>query len=720
MPVGTCPSTITFHISNVWRLELMRKYFDPESVAVIGAPGKTGVGAFNNVETMLRYGYKGRIYPVNPKIDEICGIKAYRSIPELPELVDMAIISVGRDRVPPLFEQCVEAGIKRIIIISQGFSDADEKGEKLQEQLVRQAQEHGVRIVGPNTMGVLNNFNGFSSGFVDMPVPETFSRVSLIAQTGVIQIATKDFAYHKWGKAIDIGNASDVDFVDALEYFEDDKETDIIAIHMEGMRRGREFLEIASRITLKKPIVVLKTGHSRLGAKAALSHSGSLVGEDGVFEAAFDRAGIIRVRNTAELRDALRALVCLKEMQGPNLGVVTVTGAGGIMAIDACEEAGLSIAQLPEGLAEKLTKGMPEWIHVGNPIDIWPIGMIGGDYPGAVKTALVDLMQSDDVDGVLVIIPAMNSPLHADIADLSGVVADVRRIVANDKPIAMWLYADDNLVFPRRYEAIEGVASFLSPEQAVNGLSVCYKYFMMRHRTPVSVVDTSKDYGQTVPVLPRDRAGTVLTGEDALNMLAAFDIPTIRGVQGKHRDELAQAAAELTFPLVLKLVGPDFLHKSEWGGVTVGIRDFEALETAYDKMAARVRQRNPNLTMEAFQLQEQVFGREILLGLKHDPQFGQVIVCGMGGIYTEVFRDVARELVPIDRIRAERMLRSLKIYPLLEGVRGEQGVDVASLIDALERLSILASEISDIVELDINPLMVNANGCTAVDARILW
>jgi acyl-CoA synthetase (NDP forming) len=412
--------------------------------------------------------------------------------------------------------------------------------------------------------------------------------------------------------------------------------------------------------------------------------------------------------------------VCLKEMRGPNLGVVTVTGAGGIMAIDACEEVGLKISRLPEGLADKLTRGMPEWIHVSNPIDIWPIGMIGGDYPGAVKTALLDLLQSDDVDGVLAIIPAMNSPLHADIADLSGVVADVRRKVANDKPIAMWLYADDNLVFPGRYEAIEGVASFQSSEQAVKGLSVCYRHFKMKHRIPVSVTHAPIDHSQAAHVVRKGRASNVLAGQDALNVLAAFGIPVTRGTQVTNRSELAQAASELAYPLVLKLAGPAFLHKSEWGGVTTGITDFGALEEACDIMVAHVRQRDPNIAIESFELQEQVSGREILLGLKRDPQFGHVIVCGMGGIYAEVFKDIARELVPIDRTLAERMLLSLKIYPLLKGVRGEKGVDVDSVIDALERLSALASEISDISELDINPLIVSDKGCRAVDARILW
>ena len=245
----------------------MHKFFDPESVAVIGVPSRAGVGSFNNVETMLRYGYKGRIYPINPKADEICGLKAYPSILDIPEPADLAVISVGRDRVMPLFQQCIQVGIKRVVIISQGFSDADQIGTDLQEQIVSLARENGVRIVGPNTMGLMNNYNRFTTGFVDLPVPEKFSPVSLIAQTGYIQIASVDYSYNGFGKAIDIGNTGDVDFVDAIEYFGEDPETKIIAVHMEGMKRGQTFLEIASKVTLKKPIVVLKTGRSSFGAR---------------------------------------------------------------------------------------------------------------------------------------------------------------------------------------------------------------------------------------------------------------------------------------------------------------------------------------------------------------------------------------------------------------------------------------------------------------------
>lgn len=359
---------------------------------------------------MLRYGFHGRLYPINPKAGEICGLKAYPSVSRVPETADLALISVGRDQVIKAFKECIRAGIRRIIIISQGFSDADQHGRDLQNQISGLARESQVRVIGPNTMGVLNNFYGFSTGFIDLRVPRNVPPVSLIAQTGLIQVASQNFAYHSWGKAIDVGNVCDVDFVDLLEFFENDPETRIIVLHMEGVLRGREFLEAASQITLNKPIIIMKTGRSRAGAKAALSHTGSMVGEDAINDAAFNRAGIIRVKNSIEMAVAIRALLRFGELAGNRLGIITATGAAGIMATDACEDFGLMVGDLPEGLAGRLKHGLPDWVHAGNPLDIWPMGMIGWNYREIYRLALAEFLKSGDIDAVLSIIPDFQSP----------------------------------------------------------------------------------------------------------------------------------------------------------------------------------------------------------------------------------------------------------------------------------------------------------------------
>lgn len=696
----------------------MQKFFQPESVVIIGAPRKAGLGTYNGVEMMLRYGYKGLIYPINPKADEICGLKAYPSVTMVPKVADLAIISVGRDHVNPAFKECIQSGIRFVIIISQGFSDADQHGHELQTKIARFARKSGVRVLGPNTLGILNNFHDFSTGFLDLTKPKKVSPVSLVAQTGLLQVASKEFSHHTWGKALDIGNACDVDFVDAIEYFADDPETKIIVLHMEGVLRGRELLKTASRVSFKKPIIVLKTGRSKEGAKAALSHTGSLVGEDEINDAAFNRAGIIRVKNSSELKNAIHALVQFEDLEGPRLGVITPTGAGAIMATDACEDFGLTIGELPEGLADKLKKGIPDWVHIGNPIDIWPVGMLGEGYSQAYKQALTELLKSPKIDGIIGIALNLDSPLHKDL-DLVKIVATARQETESRKPIAMWVYGSGVPAAVDRFESIDSVACFDSIEQAVQGLSFCYLYNQIKQRKIPMQRSFSYNDKSVEALLRKGRKQKALLGKDALALLSSFGIPVIPGKTARDWEGVEAAAESLGYPLVLKLYGDAFLHKSEWGGVVTGIRNRKELRAAFKGMTDRVHRRNANVKI-GYVLQKQAAGKELLLGLKRDPNFGLVLACGLGGIYTEVFKDISRQLVPIDRREAEKMLKSLKCYPLLTGVRGEAGADLEGLLDVLEKLSFLATKVPDIAELDINPLMADASGCRAVDARILF
>lgn len=703
----------------------MRKFFDPKSVAVIGVPRKTGTGAYNNVEAIINYGYKGHIYPVNPKAEEICGLKSYPSVLEVPQPVDLAVISVGRDRVLPIFEECVQAGIQRVIIVSQGFAEADARGAKLQEQIVSLAREHEVRVLGPNTMGVLNNFRNLNISFGSRSVSEKVPQVSLISQTGMMLWAPVRFGYQDWGKAIDIGNSCDVDFVDALEYFDNDPETQVIVMHMEGIKRGEEFLKTAARITNHKPVIVLKTGRSKAGAKSAVSHTASLVGEDEVFDAAFRRAGIIRVKNGSELRDAVRALLLLQEMEGPRLGIITITGAAGIMSLDACEDFGLRPADIPPTLSQKLEEGMPDWLRIENPADIWPVAMIGGNFVEIYGKTIAQLLQSPEVDGILAIAYATLSSDSSfyPFLGLIDAIAEIRHKTGSNKPIAIWTYLEDIAsvaTITDKCESIPGAACFDSVEQAVQGLSFCYRYHRIRHRKVPYIRSFPIDRQHLDPLLKRGRVRKILTGEDALSLLAAFGIPVVRGLLVRNWEELEAASGNLIYPLVLKPADSRFLHKSEWGGVMTGIGDLDELRRAFHTITENVRSRDPAARIDTFHLQEQAVGKELLLGLKRDPQFGQIIACGFGGIYTEVFQDISREIVPVDRSQAEKMLQSLKIYPLLQGVRGEAGVKMEALIETLERLSFLAGVVPDIAELDINPLLAAGDGCKAADSRILW
>lgn len=692
----------------------MRKFLEPDSVAIIGVPRQTGPGSFNNVEIMLKYGYQGRIYPINPNAAEICGLKVYGKIANLPETPDLAVISLGREKVAGAVRECGDFGIKRAIVITQGFSDADSRGADMQREILQIAAAREMRILGPNTLGIVNNYRRFTTSFMDRPNPEKHAPVSLIAQTGVMQVASEDFSIDNWGKAIDIGNGGGIDHVDALQYLADDPETRVIVAHIEGIRRGREFLELAGKVTRTKPVVVFKTGRSSAGAKAAISHTGSLVGADEVADAAFRRAGIIRPRTMTELQDAIHALLLLPEMKGPRVGVLTASGAAGIMAADQMEERGLRIAELPEGLSEKLTAGLPEWIHVGNPVDYWPIGMLSGNYDRAVITALLGLLQSSAVDGVFFLGPVPDSPLHSNL-DTAPMVREARR-QAEDKPLSVWPYLNSD--GPARFEQIRKTACFRTAERAIDALAFCYYSYLGRTRKIPVQRSFAIDEARAEDLLHKGKHNKMLLGAEALGLLSAFGIPVVKSTTAKRLKELEAAAIEIGYPLVLKISGEDFIHKTEMGGVITSIRNKAELRRAFELLKGRAAAKSPKSDF-SFVVQKQAAGREVLAGLKKDPQFGPVVVCGAGGIYTEVLRDISRELVPVDRIAAGEMLHSLKTYPLLKGTRGEAGVDLEALGELLERLSYLAVKVPGISELDINPVMASPEGCVAVDARII-
>lgn len=694
----------------------MRFFFEPRSVVLIGVSRQSGPGAYNNLEMMLRYGYQGRIHLVHPKVPEILGHKTHPRVSDLPEVPDLAVISVGRDRVLPVFADCVEKGIRRVIVISQGFADADEPGKALQKELSKMAKKHGVRVVGPNTMGVLNAFANFSTAFVDIAADASPPPLALVAQSGVFQVGFESFT-ERLGKAIDVGNCSDVDFVDVLEYLEEDPQTRIIVLHMEGMHRGRELLRTASRVARKKTVIVLKTGRSSAGARAALSHTGSLVGEDAVFDMAFERAGLIRVRNMVEMHAVSKAFLNFQPMKGPKIGVVTATGACGIMTADACEDYGLEMAPFPEGIRGELENPHIAWHRLNNPVDLWPLGMVTGSFTGVLDRAIQGLLQDDGVDAIFGIAPSMESPLHKDL-DFLDVVRKTAPVNPDGKPIALWLYGGNQTAACEILDREPHVACFGSIDEAVMGLAALWRYEKLKGGGR-DVEARFGDLGVSPSRAVSLPARSLLVGEAAYSLLESYRIPTVPGKLVRDAESALSAARGLGYPVVLKIVSPDWLHKSDWGGIRLNVADDARLEESFTELMDLFRRRTPEGSLDGILVQKQIQGTELLLGVKRDPQFGPVLVVGMGGIYTEVFKDVARCLVPLDRADAEKMVRSLRIYPILEGIRGQKGVRLSSLIDMLLDLSTLALDYPEIGELDLNPVLANGEGCWCVDCRIV-
>jgi len=441
-------------------------FMSPESVAVIGASRKTGKGNFNVIENMKDFGFKGKIYPVNPMTDEILGIKTYKDVKDIREPIDLAVIATPREQVPRVTQDCAGLGIKGAIVVPQGFADADDEGRVLQDRLTRISRDTGIRILGPNTLGIVNAFSGFTSSF--MPLAREKVPVGIICQSGLFFVGSSQFT-GMMGKGIDIANGCDLDFADALDFFGDDDDIRVIFMHIEGMKQGKEFFDSARRVALKKPVIALKSARSHRGAVAASTHSGALVGKHEVFEAAFRQAGVISARDPQEVFDFTKALLHLSPMRGNRVGLVTFSGAGGIILIDTLQEYGLEVADLSPPAIKKIKDLSPAWMPIQNPLDIWPALMKHGmEY--VYELALSEILKDSAVDAAICIAIAPKLPEYAHL-DATGTI---KKTAASfpEKPVVSWLYGPNQLSVANMLEQGGHVVSLPTLPRAARTLAM--------------------------------------------------------------------------------------------------------------------------------------------------------------------------------------------------------------------------------------------------------
>lgn len=451
----------------------MKHFMEPKSVALIGVSRQTGEYAFNILKNLLDYSYQGRIYPINPNASEIFGVKTYHAIAEVTENIDLAVISLPRSLVPSLVKKCAQKGIQSITIVTQGLGDAsDEKGKQLQKQIDEIVKRNKIRILGPNTFGTANAFTNFSSSFVKLRMERL--PIGVICQTGIFLINSPHMKLI--GKGIDLGNACDIDFADSLEYFEQDEQTKVIALHIEGMRDGRRFLKAAKRFTLKKPLIAMKTGKGDYAARAAQSHTGSLIGSDEVWNSAFKQSGVIRVGDTEELGDAVKAFCTLPPVKGRKVGIVSFTGGFGIVAMDACQKFNLKLPEPSRSTINQLGKISPSWLRIGNPADIWPGMMIGRTYMNGLTSSLEAFLADDKIDAVLFIGGALSRRFSANLCHLCEELAKAHPY----KPFVCYLYGAYYQEAKDRLEESSKTMVFPSVERAIRTLSHLADYSEFR------------------------------------------------------------------------------------------------------------------------------------------------------------------------------------------------------------------------------------------------
>ena len=696
------------------------RFFAPGKVAIVGL-SRSAVGAPVSVLTTLKdYGYGGEIYVVNPNMTaaDADGFEVRASLDALPPDVDLAVISVAREQVQGVLEGCIANGIEGAIVITQGFADADAEGRRLQEDMLALARAAGLRILGPNTIGVADALSCFTSSFIELERDE--APIGQVSQSGLFMMGHHLINNEPAGfcMSIDLGNASDVDLVDVLTYYGRSDRIEVIQCHVEGIVDGGAFVETASRVSKEKPIVLLKAGRSETGRVAVASHSGAAVGENEVYDAAFRKAGIVPARNAEELRLLSKALVTYTPPRGKRVAVVSFSGGGAILAIDAIEGAGLELVRLSEETVRVIEDLFPPWLAVDNPVDVWiPVAR---DFDASFPRILEQVLRDDAVDAVICIYCSYTLPKYAAL-DSSRYVGEIASRFP-EKPVLCWSYGLDIAGFSRRIEEGGAAMVFPSLDAAANAIARMADYGAVRRAPPRGAAPRfDVDYARVGEVLASAaRSGARYLFRESLEILEAYGIGTARWKLARSEGELARKAAGIGYPVCMKVVSADVVHKSDSGGIRLNIADDRALLDSYRDMREDVLRASPGATIEGVLLQAMApEGKEIMIGARRDPAFGPCLVVGAGGVYTEVLDDYAFRLAPVDETEARDMLAELKSYPLLRGVRGEPASDVDSIVDMLLRVSQLVTTHSTIGEIDINPAIVNEHGSVVVDARIV-
>ncbi|MBD3391408.1 MAG: CoA-binding protein [Chitinivibrionales bacterium] len=691
------------------------KLLTPQSVAVVGAsanPSKVGHAVLNNI---LAGGFEGDIYPINPKGGEILGRRCFTSLAEVPGSIDLALVIIKRDLVLPVLKECAQKSVGAAIIITAGFGEIGPEGKKHQEEISRFVRQKRITMMGPNCLGLINPWHKLNASFGQKLRDK--GPIALISQSGALITGIQDIAAAKgqgFSLLASIGNKATLNEVDFLEQLKDDTHTRVIAAYLEDITDGQEFMKVAERVSKTKPVVVLKSGRTAAGAKAASSHTGSLAGADAAYDSAFGRTGIIRAQSIDHLFDVAMGFAYQPLPRGDRVAVVTNAGGPGIMMSDALEMAGLTVARLDDATRERLEKVLPPAGSPHNPVDVL------GDANGETYGKAIDvLLASESVDSVAVILTPQK--MTEDKATAQAIVDTAGKY---DKPVLACFIGADMVKPGIEILRANKIPQYPIPERAAMALAEMVGYARFKNR-PLRTVDRfAVNKNPVVKVIRAYRAKKQLEiGEaDAKTILRAYDFTIPPGDLVTSVDEAARSANEIGYPLAMKISSPDILHKSDVGGVKIGLQSASDVRDAYELMMLRIGRAQPDADLRGVVIEKMVTGgREVILGMKKDPQFGPMLMFGLGGIFVEVLKDVTFNLAPITAGEARRMIEKTKSYRLLTGVRGKRGVDIPAIVENLQRMSQLVMDFSEVDEIDINPLKVGyeGDGATVVDARII-
>jgi acetyl coenzyme A synthetase (ADP forming)-like protein len=694
----------------------LERFFCPESIAIIGAAREEGKVGHTILEGVMNSKFKGRIYPINPKAEEIHGLKCLKSILDAPEDIDLAIIVIPGKYVLCAINECAKKNVKAAIVISAGFKEIGPIGAKLEKELLEKARQYNMRILGPNCLGMSNTTCPVNASF--SPEMPDDGVIAFISQSGALGTAVLDWA--KLGKIgiskfVSLGNKVDISETDIFEYLEDDNSCKVITAYIEGISEGQKFIDVSKKVTKKKPIVVVKAGNTSAGAKAVSSHTGSLAGSAKAYEAAFKQAGIIRARTIRNLLDYSTSLAYQPLPKGRNLVIITNAGGAGIMATDVCEENNINMPALEKETIDKLKEFLPEAANFHNPVDV-----LGDALADRYKKALEIIIKDKNVDAIIILLTpqAMTQAYETAVG-----IVEVMQNSSGKIPILACFMGGKTVKGGIDYLIEHKVPNFDIPEGAVSATRVMMNYneWLVKKEEKGKTFEADKKAVKEIFDSIRKEKRFELGENESRKVLEAYKIRVPQAVTAKDIAEAKAFTKKVGYPVVLKIDSPDILHKTDVGGIKVGIRNDLELETGFNDIINSVKAKKPEANIRGISIQEMIMDKqETIIGINKDPQFGPMIMFGLGGIYVEILKDVSFRIAPITESDARDMIEEIKTIKLLKGARGAKPSDINSIAEILLKISQLVTDFPEIMEMDINPLFVKAEGLGSIagDVRI--
>jgi acetyltransferase len=696
----------------------LNSIFSPKSIALIGASDKVGSVGYIIMKNLTEMGYTGQVYPVNIRKSEILGLKAYPSVSKLGHIVDLAIIATPASTVPDIIEECGNCGIKGIIIISAGFKEVGASGKILEEKIGEVKNKYDMKIIGPNCLGIIHPDINLNATFI--PKKQKAGSIAFISQSGALGSAILDLATHEnisFSNFVSVGSMIDVDFGDLIDYFGTDPKTRSILMYIEGVTDARKFMSAARHFSRTKPIIVVKSGRTVESAKAAASHTGAITGEDMVYDAAFKRAGIVRVKDIADLFNCAEAIGKHPLPRGPNLAIITNAGGPGVMASDAIIALGGKLAQLGNATIENLNSVLPPHWSKGNPVDI-----LGDAKANRYEAAAQACFADEKVDGVLIIYTPQGG---SDPAEIAQKILDLYKKNKFSKPYLTSFMGYEDVEKANHILTENGVPTYSTPEQAIETYMYMYQYkrnLELLYETPVELPVDSAPPKQPLLSVIRNAAKEnryILTENESKKFIEYYDIPVIKTRIAKTADEAAVCASYTGYPVAVKILSPQITHKTDVGGVRLDINSEPEIRLAFDEIIQSVKKHSPDAQIHGVTVQKMIKkkGIEIILGAKTDSLFGPIIMFGRGGIDVEIYKDVAIGIPPLNQTLARRMMEETKVYKLLKGYRNLPPANIKLLEETIVRFSQMIIDFPQLKEFEINPLFVDANEVFALDAR---